>query len=55
MYEEEDEKNSIGAWERNPGDDVNGLRHTDWMRRLFFTDLNSKEKSMYKLNIQYTI
>lgn len=40
MDEEEYEKHGIGRRESDARDDVNSLRHSDWMWRLFFTDLD---------------
>jgi len=31
MYEKEDEKDSICSWKCDPGNDVDGLGHSDWM------------------------
>lgn len=40
MDEEKDEKHSVGSRECNPGDDVDGLRHSNRMRRFFFANLD---------------
>lgn len=40
VNEEEDEKDSVRSWKRNPGDYVNSLRHSDRMRGFFFANLD---------------
>lgn len=36
MNEEESEEHEIGDWESDPGYHVNGLRHSNRMRRVLF-------------------
>lgn len=40
VYEEEDEEHGIGGGEGDARDHVDGLCHTDRVRRLFFADLD---------------
>lgn len=40
MNEEEDKKHSVGSGEGDPRDHVDGLGHSDRVRRFFFANLD---------------
>jgi len=39
VYEKEDEKDSIGSWKCDPGNDIDSLRYSNWMWRFLLSHL----------------